>query len=87
MRTYYGPQNRPAFERGQRIRALIRDYLLDHSRAHPFSRRPSWRDIQAHLRSRGYYLERSAISHHVHQIEVSEVDRHATDSLMPDRAA
>lgn len=78
-RVYFGPQNRPAWERGQHIRALIRAYLLDQSRLHPFSRRPTWREIQAHLRTRSYYLERSTILHHVQQLELSEIERHAAD--------
>ena len=62
-----GPRNRPAYERSQAIRAAIRAYLLG---LHPLARRPTWKVIQAHLAEHRYYLERSAICHHLQQIEL-----------------
>ncbi len=85
-----GPRNRVAWERGQAIRAAIREYLDEHARLHRYARRPTWREIQAHLRTRRYYVERSTICHHVQQIELAaelEIGRHGADLSMPDAAA
>lgn len=80
-----GPRNKLAFARGQAIRAEIRTYLLG---LHPLARRPTWKEIQAHLRTRNHHLERSAICHHVQQIEIeAELDRSLSDSSPDDKAA
>jgi hypothetical protein len=73
------PRNRPAYERGQVIRAAIREHLDEHARLHRYARRPSWRQIQAHLSTRSVYLERSAICYHVQQIELEELGRSQSD--------
>src|SRR6185437_3332335 len=73
------PRNRPAYERGQAIRATIRDYLDEQARLHRYGRRPPWKQIQAHLRTHNVYLERSAICYHVQQIELDELDRSPSD--------
>jgi hypothetical protein len=84
-------RNQAAFARGQRIRAAIRAYLLEQAQLRPFSRRPTWRQIQAHLHEHRYYLERSAICHHVAQIEIEaelrELDRSPSDSFQGGAAA
>jgi hypothetical protein len=85
-----GPRNRVAWERGQAIRAAIREYLDEHAQLHRYARRPTWREIQAHLRMRRYYIERSAICYHIQQIELGaelEIGRQAADVSMPGEAA
>jgi hypothetical protein len=67
-------RNRAAFARGQAIRAVIHDYLLEHAERHPFSRRPTWREIQMHLHGHGLHLERAAIYWHVRCLEVEATD-------------
>ena len=80
-----GPRNRVAFARGQAIRRAIRDYLDAQVRLHPYSRRPTWREIQAYLRTRRFFIERSAICHHLQQIELdAELDRTDADLSNPE---
>jgi hypothetical protein len=84
-------RNKVAYARGQAIRKAISDFLLEDARLHPFARRPSWREIQTHLRTRSYYIERSAICHHVQQLELEaeleELRRSAADVLPENEAA
>lgn len=83
-----GPRNKPAWQRGQAIRATIRAYLLEQAQLHPFGRRPTWKQLQAYLRIAGYYLERSAICYHVQQIELdAEIGRIRSDVSSDSEAA
>lgn len=85
---YTGPRNRPAYERGQAIRARIREYLDEQAHLHRYARRPTWREIQGHLRTHNHWLERSAICHHVQQIELeAQLDRSQSAVLPTDKAA
>ena len=65
------PRNRIAAARGARTRELIRQILLEHSRAHPLGRQLTAKQIQWHLKGRGVYLAPSTVAWHVQQIRLA----------------
>ena len=73
------PRNRIASARGARTRELIRQILLEHSRAHPLGRQLTAKQIQWHLKGRGVYLAPSTVAWHVNRIRLA-ADLEALDA-------
>ncbi len=73
------PRNRIAAARGARTRELIRQILLEHSRAHPLGRQLTAKQIQWHLKGRGVYLAPSTVAWHVNRIRLA-ADLEALDA-------
>lgn len=72
-------RNKAAAARGARTRELIRQLLLEHSRAHPLGRQLTAKQIQWHLKGRGVYLAPSTVAWHVNRIRLA-ADLEALDA-------
>lgn len=64
-------RNKAAAARGARTRELIRQLLLEHSRAHPLGRALTGKEIAARLRAHGISLAPSTVAWHVQQIRLA----------------